>query len=761
MRLLDTETGQFVYFNKPLEISYAILSHTWDPNGEQTYQDTHEIQDFWASKTRPTPPAPLHPISPDPLQPVGISDETTLPNGGSLSVFEDKSAFSRLCARFRRAPALATRASRVSQWARMKTSRGRRDDDFAHSEEHPRQATPPVQPPPSVRPVSVDKPLVAELPQAAPFWDDPRLSAKVRNACLIARAYSHRYIWIDSCCIDSTSSAELSEAINSMYAWYRDASVCYAFLADVPHDGDPSAVDSLFRKSRWWKRGWTLQELIAPRVVVFLSAEWRFLGTKSSLADVISDVSGIDYMILHHLKQARDVSVAERMSWASERETTRPEDEAYSLLGIFDINMPTLYGEGRRAFLRLQEEILKRIPDQSLLVWGVHTRFVTFPQSEATEDYGFMLTLAEKSPGFFAETPSQFHKSHNITPIPLPAFMRELELGDGPLPTYAATPFGMPIPFPVIPASRCLPPNVRGRKETFFLAVLACEWEGNLLAIACTLEQSHSNYKYMERVGLHVQRPRDRANDVWIPHRYVALSRTLVKGCKEYMRVELLYGVPTEGSPNRRMLPGILPVVYLAPWTVDVLQGLGWSRPVVSQHPQKEENLVTHLTLSKGATHLCINFQGVSGRRTFPDGNQLDALSVVEIGVFNVRPENVDDYREPSCRPSGRLSHKSLTLYLPQNPEVFTFKDLPGDVLSMRFTVTVFADLGFCYLEIEILHHGKSLYRDILGTPGLQTPRAPPVQGGSGGQRPPLKQWDFPDEDDERTRSAWRIAASR
>ena len=203
--------------------------------------------------------------------------------------------------------------------------------------------------------------------------EHPKMSDKVRRACAVARAHGYRYIWIDSCCIDKTSSEELSEAINSMFTWYRDASVCYSFLEDVSSGLSPRADLSGFRTSRWFTRGWTLQELIAPRNVIFLSLDWQIIGTKESLADVTESITGIPTAVLVHQTRLREVSVARRMSWASRRITTRVEDEAYSLMGIFDINMPTLYGEGSRAFLRLQEEILKRIPDGSLFAWGPRT----------------------------------------------------------------------------------------------------------------------------------------------------------------------------------------------------------------------------------------------------------------------------------------------------------------------------------------------------------------------------------------------------
>ncbi|KAH9924983.1 heterokaryon incompatibility protein-domain-containing protein, partial [Epithele typhae] len=201
---------------------------------------------------------------------------------------------------------------------------------------------------------------------------DTGISDKIKNACALARAHGHRYLWIDSCCIDKSSSAELSEAINSMYAWYRDASICYSFLADVDvpaFDAGRTASGSPFHRARWFTRGWTLQELIAPRALLFLSACWSVLGTKASLADAVEAVTGVPRAVLTHRLRVQDVSVAQRMAWAARRRCTRVEDEAYALMGLFDITMPTLYGEGRRAFVRLQREVLACVPDQSVLAW--------------------------------------------------------------------------------------------------------------------------------------------------------------------------------------------------------------------------------------------------------------------------------------------------------------------------------------------------------------------------------------------------------
>jgi hypothetical protein len=172
-----------------------------------------------------------------------------------------------------------------------------------------------------------------------------------------------RYFWVDTCCIDKSNNTELSEAINSMFRWYRDATKCYVYLEDVStnrHDqiDTPSHVwEPAFRRSRWFTRGWTLQELIAPPSVEFFSLEGKLLGDKMSLERQVHEITGIAIQVLQGNALSKS-SVAERMSWAETRNTTREEDKAYSLLGIFDISMPLIYGEGvKSAFRRLQVEI--------------------------------------------------------------------------------------------------------------------------------------------------------------------------------------------------------------------------------------------------------------------------------------------------------------------------------------------------------------------------------------------------------------------
>ena len=175
------------------------------------------------------------------------------------------------------------------------------------------------------------------------------------------------YVWIDTCCIDKSSSNELSEAINSMFRWYHGAAKCYVYLSGVLKDNSDendqilgSSWESAFRKSRWFTRGWTLQELIAPVSVEFYSEEGKSLGDRRSLEQPIHEITGIPLNALQGVPMSQ-FSVPERISWAKNRETKREEDKAYSLMGIFNIHMPLIYGEGREnAFLRLHDQIDKR-----------------------------------------------------------------------------------------------------------------------------------------------------------------------------------------------------------------------------------------------------------------------------------------------------------------------------------------------------------------------------------------------------------------
>jgi len=216
---------------------------------------------------------------------------------------------------------------------------------------------------------------------------------KIQLCCEQALEDMIEFVWVDTCCIDKSSSAELSEAINSMFAWYQKSVVCYAYLVDVQtwstyrtedangawagtiagsqyvldarSDGTrgnnasfSQSLEPIARVmgSTWWTRGWTLQELIAPSEIIFYvngAPGWSKIGDKCTLLDLVAQRTGIEKYILLG-GDVMKCSVAQRMSWASERETTRTEDLAYCLLGLFGVNMPLLYGEGSKAFLRLQ-----------------------------------------------------------------------------------------------------------------------------------------------------------------------------------------------------------------------------------------------------------------------------------------------------------------------------------------------------------------------------------------------------------------------
>ena len=295
---------------------------------------------------------------------------------------------------------------------------------------------------------------------------------KIITACAMARDASIKYLWVDTNCIDKSSSAELSEAINSMFAWYKSSLVCYVYLADVE---DPDNVAGTFcegqthveniqhakfkdsmRNSRWFKRGWTLQELLAPDAICFLTKDWKPIGSQIPVLKVpmpnqtslwlkmaqipfmgfLSEITGIQFDVLVGRKQIMSCSIGEKMSWMACRETTREEDEAYCLLGIFDINMPLLYGEGRRAFGRLQEEIIKQSTDFSLFSWQ-------WPQDSINLRGKYPNLIADSTKLFSKFNPKSSNHDHYID-----------RLYDNPLNTIISlTNFGLSINLELIPTA--------------------------------------------------------------------------------------------------------------------------------------------------------------------------------------------------------------------------------------------------------------------------------------------------------------------
>lgn len=219
--------------------------------------------------------------------------------------------------------------------------------------------------------------------------------AKIRFCGERAAKDGLEYFWVDTCCIDKSRNDELSTAINSMFRWYQRAARCYVYLSDVSVPDE--AIDAqtfriswehAFRQSRWFTRGWTLQELLAPASVEFFSHNGSRLGTRVSLEQEIHDVTGIPSRVLRGRKLS-DFSVDERMNWTAKRNTTLKEDKVYCLLGIFGVFLPLIYGEGEEyAALRLKDEIEKRqqgqgkidiqdLPGLSLLDCVIHTQLNT------------------------------------------------------------------------------------------------------------------------------------------------------------------------------------------------------------------------------------------------------------------------------------------------------------------------------------------------------------------------------------------------
>ena len=210
-----------------------------------------------------------------------------------------------------------------------------------------------------------------------------------------------RYFWVDTCCIKKNDAVELQKSINSMFRWYKNAVKCYVYLSDVsiPDDeienGSNLDVESVFRTARWFTRGWTLQELLAPSSVEFFSTDYKRLGDKLSLERLIHEITGIPVEALQGYDLTK-FSVDERVSWVAKRESKHEEDTAYSLFGFFGIFLPLIYGEGREnAFRRLREEInrsVKRHEFNNLPKSGVESQpkftvpFVRDPKFVGRED---------------------------------------------------------------------------------------------------------------------------------------------------------------------------------------------------------------------------------------------------------------------------------------------------------------------------------------------------------------------------------------
>lgn len=230
-------------------------------------------------------------------------------------------------------------------------------------------------------------------PEGYEFGEEEEGLLKIAEARKKAREYGFRgddggqaqetlgYIWMDTCCIDKTDGIETERAINSMFRWYRDAKVCFVYLSDVAKNTceyQKEQVDKLgnitrrrrdcFEKSEWFLRGWTLQELLAPKAMCFFDYQWRFIGTKKTLSTEIQNAAKIEAKYLNG--DFSDACTAVRMSWLSRRNTTLKDDMAYCMVGVFGVHMYIKYGEDEDAFLRLEEELIKqKAADESIFAW--------------------------------------------------------------------------------------------------------------------------------------------------------------------------------------------------------------------------------------------------------------------------------------------------------------------------------------------------------------------------------------------------------
>ncbi|ETN38886.1 uncharacterized protein HMPREF1541_06927 [Cyphellophora europaea CBS 101466] len=233
--------------------------------------------------------------------------------------------------------------------------------------------------------MALDKSLLrAQTPRAYSSGLD-----KILWGCHMARRNNLRYFWIDTCCINKNNEddqTELSASVMSMWKWYHEAAICYIFLATITlsaaeverdpnafmewHHSKDSEDRDYGRPAEYFRRGWTLQELLAPRRAIFFNATWSFIGSRLQLVDQIYNATNIAKQYINSNEGIRLASIAARLSWAGGRETTREEDRVYSLIGLFDINMDIRYGEGyERAFYRLQKEIVENDPSEDIFAW--------------------------------------------------------------------------------------------------------------------------------------------------------------------------------------------------------------------------------------------------------------------------------------------------------------------------------------------------------------------------------------------------------
>lgn len=331
---------------------------------------------------------------------------------------------------------------------------------------------------------------------------------KIVRACAKARERSLDWLWIDTCCIDKTNSVETARAINSMFEWYSTATVCYAYLDDVVKS-ESTPEQHIFKRQRperpnqeseWFERGWTLQELLAPKKnMEFYDQDWERIGTKEQLAGVLQLVTRIDKRYLSWEADFRDASVAARMSWMAGRFTTQVEDIAYSMLGVLDINMTIQYSEGVKAFIGLQKTLMESSTDESIFAWTVPTGGLQCYRSH--QPVQKWRDWAEKEWGLLAPSPDCFKDSGDLV-IPPPDWIIT-RLGGG----YRWTQQGVQFHMPMKAGTEAT--NFFGLMKKEITLALNC-WkpgpDGKPLTVRIRLLKRNDGYKRVQLEGLDLKK---------------------------------------------------------------------------------------------------------------------------------------------------------------------------------------------------------------------------------------------------------------
>ncbi|KAH9912476.1 uncharacterized protein BXZ73DRAFT_56248, partial [Epithele typhae] len=424
-----------------------------------------------------------------------------------------------------------------------------------------------------------------------------QLPPKVRHSCEVAKHHGISFIWIDTCCINKSNSSELSEEINSMYRWYSLAQVCYAYLYDVDH------AKTKFHDSEWFKRGWTLQELIAPPEVLFFDTDWKMIGSRYDLSDEIRSITNIDRAVLRQERQISDVCVAQRMSWAASRKTTREEDMAYCLIGIFGVHLSPLYGERDHAFIRLQEAILAKIPDQSILAWGPNQYDKQLTLGRPSLRSPSPNVSVKHSPQSFllARSPKDFANCHETVNITSDMLARALDWPNIPYARFTVTANGIYVKLPLIP---CYDPSGAQHR----LAILTCQvplpreddGQHRPQQVVCLVLRSHGEARsskstemfvglasMADRLQIDARIPIRAALDNMASYfRLATLPLESLKDCKDNAKVEPIYihhllsaGHQNQDGPESAFLLQALardgsddPNFELTKWCSDVLK---------------------------------------------------------------------------------------------------------------------------------------------------------------------------------------------